>query len=81
MTDLACYPIEDLVKEFKTRNVSFLIVWANHQQFDKHAPGQDVVWACDSGGNLVLQDTLLKFLTEWHQQVVVQRCQPGSGED
>ena len=80
MVDLQLSSVQDLVDELKSRNLSFLIVFADHQQFDKRNPDQAVVWGCDGGGNLVLQDTLLRLLTEWHGQVVKQRCQPGSGE-
>lgn len=77
---LACYPIQDLVAELKRRDISFVFAFVDHQQFTKsESMAQEVVWAIDSGGNLIFQDTLIRFLNRWHEQVVRQRTAPGSG--
>ena len=76
--DLGVYPVDAIIEELKRRNLSFILAFVDHQQFTKDASmTNEVVWACDSGGNLALQETLLRFLTEWMKQVVEQRCQPG----
>lgn len=73
-------PLEDIIAELKRRNMSFIIAWVDHQQFTKDASlSQDIVWGIDRGGNLVLQDTLMRFMNRWHTQVLNDRTAPGRG--
>ena len=77
MNELLLLPMDAIVGELKRRNISFLLCWVDHQQFTKdEAFKDDVVWAIDSGGNLALQTTLLRYLTAWHEQVLKQRTAP-----
>jgi len=59
MRPLELYPIEDMVKELRQRNISFVIGWADHQQFNHKSDG--IVWATDHGGVLPLK----KLLAGW----------------
>lgn len=79
MIDLSTASVEDIAEELKRRNLSFLLTWCDHNEFNK-SPDQGIVWACDSGGNLVLQATLLRFLTKWFRQVEQSRTTPGKVE-
>jgi len=63
MNALEIVPITEIVEELKRRNISFLIAWADHQQFTKD--DTDIVWAIDRGGNLPLQLTLLRLMNEY----------------
>ena len=76
--DLELYPLEDILVELKNRNISFIFAWVDHQQFTKdNSLSQEIVWGIDRGGNLILQDVLMKFLNTWHDQVVKDRTMPG----
>ena len=79
MTDLDLLPIEALIESLQRRNISFLISYVDHNEFHK-GKEEGIVWGCDSGGNLVLQGTLLRFLTKWFRQVELQRTTPGHTE-
>lgn len=74
MSDLSLYPLEEIVKELKRRDMSFVLAWCDHQQFTKEkAFENDIVWGCDSGGSLPLQETLRRFLNQWLDQVIKDR--------
>ena len=75
-TELDMASMEDIAAVLKRRNISFLLTWADHNEFNK-SPDQGIVWGCDAGGNLVLQSTLLRFLTKWLRQLEAQRTTPG----
>ena len=75
MPDLHLASLEEMAAELKTRNLSFLLTWTDHNEFNK-SPDQGIVWGCDSGGNLVLQVTLLRLLTGWMRQVEHDRTAP-----
>ena len=76
--DLELYPIEDIVAELKNRNISFVFSWVDHQQFTKDtAMSHEIAWGIDSGGNLILQDVLVNFITRWHDQLLKERTAPG----
>ena len=78
--ELSLYPIQDLIEEFKRRNISFVLGYVDHQQFTKQESiAQEIVWGCDSGGNLVLQEALMTFLNEWHRTIRTQGCAPEAG--
>ena len=82
MSDLSMYPLEDIIAELKCRDLSFIFAWCDHQQFNKHkAFENDIVWGCDSGGNLPLQESLRNFLNKWLDQVVQDRTRPGRDEN
>ena len=71
----------DILNELKTRNISFVFAWVDHQQFVKDSSMcNEVVWAIERSGNLVLQDTLIRFMNVWHEQVVKERTGPGRNE-
>ena len=72
---LATESLESLIEELKRRNISFLVAYVDHNEFNK-GPDQGIVWSCDSGGNLVLQSTLLRLLVRWFHQVEQQRTDP-----
>ena len=81
MTDLELTPIEDIVKELRRRNISFLFAWADHQQFDKRNVEEGIVWGCEHGGNLILQMTILTLLSTWMHGVHSKRLeQPDPNE-
>lgn len=69
--ELAVYPVLALIEELKRRDLTFLIAYADHQQFTKH--DTDIVWGLDRGGNVVLQLTLLRLLTTHLDQVEQER--------
>ena len=76
--DLELYPLKDIVEELKERNISFVFTWVDHQQFTKDmSMSQEIVWGIDRGGNLVLQEVLMKFMNKWHEQVLTERTTPG----
>lgn len=82
MTELECTPLDEIVKELKRRNMTFVLAWVDHQQFTKiESMAQEIVWGIESGGNLALQETLMRFLRSWHAQLVRQSTQPGSGAE
>ena len=60
MRPLELYPVEDMVKELQERNISFVIGWVDHQQFNKTADG--IVWATDHGGVLPLKKLLVGWI-------------------
>ena len=76
--DLELYPLEDIVEELKNRNISFVFSWVDHQQFTKDSSmAQEIVWGIERGGNLILQEVLMKFMNKWHEQVLADRTAPG----
>lgn len=77
-SDLDLVPVEEILKELKRRNISFIFAWVDHQQFTKdESMRQDIVWGIDRGGNLILQDVLVNFLKRWHEQVLTEGTAPG----
>mgnify|MGYP001581454685 CR=1 FL=1 len=79
--DLELYPLEDILEELKQRNLSFVFAWVDHQQFTKDSStSQEIVWGIERGGNLILQDVLVRFINGWHRQVVKDRTAPGRAE-
>ena len=78
--ELSIIPIEELIAELKRRNLSFIIGYCDHNEFNKNKE-EGIVWGCDAGGNLILQMTLLQFLTRWLSQIEKSRTQPGFGGD
>ena len=79
--DLELYPIEEIIAELKNRNISFVFSWVDHQQFTKDSSmSQEIVWGIERGGNLVLQEVLMKFMNQWHDQVLKDRTMPGRQE-
>lgn len=76
--DLELYPLEEIIAELKNRNISFIVSWVDHQQFTKDNPmSEEIVWGIDRGGNLILQEVLMKFMNTWHKQVLANRTAPG----
>ena len=81
MPDLSIYPLDDILAELKSRNISFVCSWVDHQQFTKEsAMVQDIVWGIDCGGNLILQDVIVNFINKWHDQLLKERTAPGRSE-
>ena len=82
MSDLAMYPLQEIIEELKRRDMSFILAWCDHQQFTKKkAFENDIVWGIDCSGNLPLQETLRRFLNSWLDKVVKDRTQPGRDEN
>ena len=82
MNELEFSPLEDIVSELKRRNMSFIIAWCDHQQFTKDKPfANEIVWGCDSGGNLPIQESLRRFLNSWLDKIISERTQPGRDEN
>ena len=79
MPDLHLCSLEEIAGELKTRNLTFLLTWVDHNEFNK-SPDHGIVWGIESGGNLVLQETLLRFLRRWFTQLLNQRTRPVSHE-
>ena len=78
MSDLSAYPLEDILTELKSRNLSFILAWVDHQQFTKDSSmAQEIVWGIDSGGNMILQEVLVKFINKWRDQLLMERTAPG----
>ena len=78
MSDLALVPITELIEELKLRDITFLIAYADHQQFTKRET--DVVWALDRRGILPIQLALLHLLNEHMDDVVEHRMKPDGGD-
>lgn len=68
--------VEDLIAELKRRNISFVLAWADHEQFVPGGTTEQIAWGCDSGGSFVLVDTLRRFLNRWLDQEIDQRTAP-----
>ena len=82
MSEISMYPTSDLIEELKKRDLSFILAWCDHQQFSKHKSFEnDIVWGCDSGGTLALQETLRRFLNEWMDKIIQDRTEPGRDEN
>ena len=82
MNELGLYPLEDIVKELKRRDITFLFAWCDHQQFTKQkAFENDIVWGLDSGGNLPIQESLRRFLNSWMDKIINDRTRPGKDEN
>ena len=79
MSDLNLYPIEDIIKELKTRNITFILAYCDHQKFSTGLIN-DIVWSVDSGGNLALQATLVQFINRWMDKMVDDSTDPGAGD-
>ena len=73
--ELDLQPIEDVLASLKRRNLSFIMAYVDHNEFNK-SKEEGIVWACESGGNLVLQESLRRFLNRWLGQVVTVRTSP-----
>ena len=75
MPDLHLASVEEICAELRSRNLSFLITWVDHNEFHK-SPDEGIVWGCEGGGNLALQKTCLGFLREWVRQIEAHRTNP-----
>lgn len=81
MNELSMYPLDEIVHELKRRDLSFIFAWCDHQQFTKEkAFENDIVWGCDCGGNLPLQESLRRFLNTWMDTIIKNRTSPGRDE-
>ncbi len=82
MSDLQLYPMQQIVDEMKRRNISFVIAWADHVQFNKEQ-NREIVWAMDRGGAIPLQITLANMLAGHLQDVekAVRSRMPKPNED
>ena len=76
MSDLSLHSIEDLINELKERNISFVIGYVDHNEFNK-GKEEGIVWGLDHGGNVALQETVLRFLNEWMDKVIERKTKPG----
>ena len=79
MIDLGIAPVTELVEELKRRDLTFIIAWADHQQFTKR--DTDIVWALDHAGNLPLKLTLLRLLTNNLNLFAAEKVTPGTTTD
>jgi hypothetical protein len=80
MNELEVTPIEDMIKELKRRNISFVFAYIDHLSFSTNHNG-NYQWAIDSGGHYVLQKTLADMIDFWMEQLTQEQTRPGKGCD
>ena len=78
MNDLDLTPTEELVDALKRRNLTLIVAWCDHQQFDKQTDG--IVWGVDHSGALPLKLAMLTLLTKCLDHLSDQKTIPGTTE-
>ena len=79
--DLSLLPTDEMVEELKKRNLSFIIAWADHLQFNNDQSPGELVWTLDRGGILPVQLSLLIMLESYMKSVRDRVCISKPGDE